>query len=51
MDEGSRIYRPGYHLPRMGRYDQMVCPQICSTDVNVFMCQTHLAVSACGVAA
>jgi hypothetical protein len=35
MDEGSRIYLPRDNLPRMGRYDQMVCPQICSTDVNV----------------
>jgi hypothetical protein len=30
----------------LGMYDQMVCPQIVSTDVNVLICQTNLAVSA-----
>jgi hypothetical protein len=46
MYKGSRIYLPRDNLPRMGRYDQMVCPQIFSTDVNVLICQTNLAVSA-----
>jgi hypothetical protein len=46
--EGLANTPVGQHAVRMG---EMVCPRIMSTDVDGFMCKTHLAVRTSGVAA